>query len=221
MTLEHLLREPDGEPAGALILNHGRGTDERDLHGLLDALDPERRLLGVTPGAPLGAADVASRSDVPVPPGGKHWYAVRRVGFPDRETFATAYEALSGFCDELLRARGIGWERTVLGGFSMGAVMSYAVGLGPARAAPAAIIALSGFVPTVEGWELALDDRAGLPVLVHHGRNDPVIGVEHGRAAAAALEKGGLAVEYLESEAGHWVPPELVPRLKDFVAAAV
>ena len=38
---------------GALILNHGRGADENDLFGLLDELDPERRLLGVTTGAPL------------------------------------------------------------------------------------------------------------------------------------------------------------------------
>jgi phospholipase/carboxylesterase len=221
VTLEHLVREPAAEAAGALILNHGRGTDESDLHALLDELDPERRLLGITPGAPLGAADVAPHSDMPVPPGGKHWYAVRRVGYPDPETFATAFDALSGFCDELLRARGIGWDRTVLGGFSMGAVMSYAVGLGRGRPSPAAIIALSGFVPTVEGWTPDLESRGELPVLIHHGRGDPVIGVEHGRAAATALTEGGLAVDYVESDAGHWVPPELVPRLAEFVSAAV
>ncbi len=172
------------------------------------------------PAAPLGAADVAARSNVPVPPGGKHWYAVREVGFPDPETFATAYEALTGFCDELLEARGIGWERTVLGGFSMGAVMSYAVGLGVGRPSPAAIIALSGFVPTVEGWEADLESRRGLPVLVHHGRGDPVIGVDFGRAAARLLSEGGLAVEYVESDAAHWVPPELVPTMRELVAAS-
>ena len=50
--LVHRLREPAGEPEGALILNHGRGADENDLYGLLDELDPERRLLGVTTGRP-------------------------------------------------------------------------------------------------------------------------------------------------------------------------
>ena len=220
MSLEHLVREPAGEAEGALILNHGRGADERDLFGLLDQLDPERRLLGVTPGAPLDAADVARRSDVPVAPGGRHWYAVKRVGFPEPETFAAAFDALTGFCDELLGSRGIGWERTLLGGFSMGAVMSYAVGLGRGRPSPAAIIALSGFLPAVEGWEPDLEARGALPVFIHHGRGDPVIGVSHGQAAAAKLTDAGLAVDYVESDAGHWVPPEVVRRLARFVSAA-
>ena len=42
MSLVHLLREPEREPEGALVLNHGRGTDEHDLYGLLDEFDPER-----------------------------------------------------------------------------------------------------------------------------------------------------------------------------------
>jgi phospholipase/carboxylesterase len=211
MGLVHLLREPDGAPQGALVLSHGRGTDEHDLYGLLDELDPEQRLLGVTPGAPL----------TNVPPGGRHWYLVPRVGYPDAETFHHSYRMLCEFLDGLLEARGIAWDRTVLGGFSMGAVMSYAVGLGPGRPRPARILALSGFVPTVEGWQADLDSRQGLPVLIHHGRNDPVIEVGFGRRAHELLESGGLDVTYLESDAGHWVPPELVPRLREFVGKVV
>jgi phospholipase/carboxylesterase len=218
VTLDHLLREPAGDPQGALILNHGRGTDERDLFGLLDELDPERRLLGVTPGAPLSAEDVAGRSALPVGPGGRHWYAVERVGFPERETFAAAYSGLTGFLDRLLDERGIEWAATVVGGFSMGAVMSYAVGLGRGRLRPAGILALSGFVPTVAGWEPELETRRGLPVLIHHGAADPVIPVGFGRAAAELLEAGGLAVDYRETGAGHSVPRELVPPLRGFVS---
>jgi phospholipase/carboxylesterase len=209
MGLVHLIREPDGEPQGALILNHGRGTDEHDLHGLLDELDPERRLLGVTPGAPL----------TDIPPGGRHWYIVPRVGYPDPETFRASYALLTRLLDELLEARGIGWDRTAIGGFSMGAVMSYAVGLGEGRPFPAGIMALSGFIPTVEGWRAELDTRRGLPVLIHHGRNDPVIEVSFGRRASQLLEDGGLEVDYLETDAGHWLPPEILPRLREFVRA--
>jgi phospholipase/carboxylesterase len=208
--LVHRLREPAGEPEGALVLNHGRGADENDLFGLLDALDPERRLLGVTTGAPLTG----------IPPGGRHWYLVPRVGYPDPVTFAGSYAQLTGFLDGLLAERGIGWERTVIGGFSMGAVMSYAVGLGTGRPSPRAILACSGFVPTVEGWRADLDDRAGLPVLIHHGRNDPVISVEFARTARELLSAAGLDVDYLETDAGHWLPPEAVERAAAVVWAA-
>ena len=209
--LVHLLREPAGDPQGALVLNHGRGADERDLYGLLDELDPERRLLGVTTGAPL----------TNVPPGGRHWYLVPRVGYPDPETFHASYRALTGFLDALLTERAIAWDRTVIGGFSMGAVMSYAVALGPGRPLPAGLIALSGFVPTVEGWEPELEGRSGIRALIHHGAADPIISVEFARRARALLEDGGIEPEYLETEAGHWLPPEVVPRARKLVAEAV
>lgn len=202
------MREPSGEPAGALVLNHGRGTDEHDLYGLLDELDPDRRLLGVTPGGPL----------TDLPPGGRHWYRVARVGFPDPATFQDSYERLSSFLDELLEDRGIAWSRTVIGGFSMGTVMSYAVGLGEGRPSPAGIVALSGLVPTVDGWRPDLDARSGLAVLIRHGRDDPVIGVGFARRARELLAGAGLEVDYLETDAGHWLPPEQLPGLREFVA---
>jgi phospholipase/carboxylesterase len=211
VSLDHLVREPVGEPEGALILNHGRGTDERDLYDLLEVLDPDRRLLGITPGGPL----------TNIPPGGRHWYVVPRVGYPDPETFHRSYELLTGFLDETLEARGIGWDRAVLGGFSMGTVMSYAVGLGEERPSPAGILALSGFLPTVEGWRAELEGREGLPVLIHHGRQDPIMEVGFGRAANETLKRGGLDVTYIETDAGHWVPPELLEQFAEFVARVV
>jgi phospholipase/carboxylesterase len=207
--LVHILREPAGEPAGALVLNHGRGADEHDLFPLLDRLDPERRLLGVTTGAPLTG----------IPPGGRHWYLVPRVGYPDPATFAGSYRALTGFLDSLLETRGIGWEQTVIGGFSMGAVMSYATALGTGRPSPAAILAFSGFIPTVEGWSPELESRAGLGVLIHHGRNDPVISVDFARDASARLGGAGLAVEYVETDAGHQLPPEAIEPAERLVGA--
>jgi phospholipase/carboxylesterase len=207
--LVHRLREPAGEPDGALILNHGRGADEHDLFPLLDELDPERRLLGVTTGAPL----------TNVAPGGRHWYLVPRVGYPDPHTFASSYTALTSFADGLLAARGIGWERTAIGGFSMGAVMSYSLALGPGRPVPAALLAFSGFIPTVEGWQPQLDGRDSLDVFIHHGRNDPVISVEFARRAVDILSGGGLEPEYLETDAGHWLPPEVIGPAREHIEA--
>jgi phospholipase/carboxylesterase len=197
MPLFHLDRAASGEPEGLLILHHGRGTEETDLLRLADLLDPEQRLRVVTPRAPL---------QLPGSPG-YHWYLVPRVGYPDPETFDAARAALAELHDALWEEGGVGPERTVLGGFSMGAVMSYAMGLGAYRPAVAGILAFSGFVPTVEGWELGLGDRAGKSVFISHGRRDPVIGVEFAERAKELLEAGGLDVTYRESELGHQIDP--------------
>ena len=177
----HRLRPAAGDPDGALALFHGRGADEHDLFPLLDMLDPQRRLLGVTARGPLS-----------LPPGGAHWYAVPRVGFPDPATFHDTYSRLAPWLDGVLAEHGIEPARTVLGGFSQGTVMSYALGLGAGRPRVAGIIALSGFIPTVEGWQPDLERLApGLPVAIGHGTNDPVIGVEFAHDARERLTAAG------------------------------
>ena len=92
--------------------------------------------------------------------------------------------------------------------------MSYALGLGAGRPRPAGIIALSGFIPTVAGFELDLAGRAGLPVAIGHGTLDPVIGVEFGRRARALLEDAGLAVRYQESPMPHSIDPAFLHELR-------
>lgn len=197
MELFHLERAAAGEPEGLLVLHHGRGTDERDLMGLANFLDPEQRLRVVTPRAPL---------QLPGSPG-YHWYLVPRVGYPDPETFEAARAALTELHDRLWEESGIGPGRTVLGGFSMETVMSYATALSAERPAVAGILAFSGFVPTVEGWEPSLADRTDTRVFIGHGRRDPVIGVEFAERARELLGDGGLDVTYRESELGHQIDP--------------
>jgi phospholipase/carboxylesterase len=205
--LTHLIRPPEGEPEGLLVLFHGRGADERDLYPLLDLLDPVRRLLGVTPRGPLH-----------LPPGGAHWYAVREIGYPDPATFRETFASASGWLDDLVAEAGIPWERTVLGGFSQGAVMTYALGLGRGRPRPAGLVALSGFMPTVPGFELDLS--APLPRLaVGHGTADPVISVEWGRDALARLQTADADVVYREApHMGHSIDPVLLRELPHWVA---
>jgi phospholipase/carboxylesterase len=191
-------RPAAGEATGLLVLHHGRGTSEQDLLGLADVLDPDRRLHVAAPRGPL------TLDGWP----GYHWYAVPRVGYPDPATFRTAYDGLAAFHDALWERTGLGPDRTVLGGFSMGSVMSYALGLGADRPAPAGILAFSGFIPTVEGWAPDLASRQALRAFIAHGRRDPIMDVEFARRAAALLEAGGLPVEYHESDAAHHIDPE-------------
>jgi phospholipase/carboxylesterase len=208
--LDHRVRPARGEPEGALVLLHGRGTSEEDLFPLLDVFDPERRLLGLSPGGPLS-----------LPPGGRHWYAIRRLGFPPPDTFLPTYERLCRWLDAALEEHGVPVARTVVGGFSQGAVMSYAVGLGAGRPTPAGILALSAFMPTVEGLELDLEDREGFPVAIAHGTLDPVIGVEWGRQARDRLVAAGADVLYRESPVPHTLDPRGLPELSEWVRSTI
>jgi phospholipase/carboxylesterase len=209
--LIHRERPAAGEAEGLLVLHHGRGADEHDLLSLGDVLDPGRRLHVVTPRAPL---------TIPGWPG-HHWYVVPRVGYPDRETFDAAFATLAAFHDALWARTGIAPERTVFGGFSMGSVMSYSLGLAPGRPAPAGILAFSGFVPTVEGWEADLAGRQDTRAFIAHGRNDPIMAVDFARRARELLEGGGLDVEYHESDAAHHIDPAHVRPAIDWVATTL
>jgi phospholipase/carboxylesterase len=206
--LAYLERPSAGNLEGLLVLHHGRGTDERDLLGLADALDPEGRLRVVTPRGPLR---------LPGSPG-YHWYVVPRVGYPDRETVEAARAALAELHDGLWEETGVGPERTVLGGFSMGSVMSYAMALGGERPPVAGILAFSGFVPVVEGWEPRFNDRLGTRAFIAHGRRDPIMEVGFGRRAQELLEAGGLEVAYHESDVGHEIDPRDIGPAADWLA---
>ena len=204
--LAHLVRPPAGEPVGLLVLFHGRGADERDLYPLLDFLDPERRLLGVTPRGPLH-----------LPPGGAHWYAVKEIGYPDPATFSATFATASEWLDALGAETGIPLARTVLGGFSQGAVMTFALGLGEGRARPAGLITLSGFMPTAPGFRIDLTPP--LPaVAIGHGVLDPVISVDWSRRAKQLLEESSGEPLYRESpQLGHTIDPGFLRELPGWI----
>jgi phospholipase/carboxylesterase len=203
--LEARVREASGEPAGALVLLHGRGADEHDLFPLLDLFDPERRLLGVTPRGPLS-----------LPPGGRHWYALGGIPTPEPETFLATVPRLAALLDSLPVPAG----RLVLGGFSQGTVMSWAMSLGPDRPRPAAVVALSGFLPRVDTYPLDPERLAGTPVLVAHGALDPVIPARFGAEAAATLSAAGADVVRIETAVPHTVDPAWIDPARELVARA-
>jgi phospholipase/carboxylesterase len=198
MALIARTRPAAGDPEGALVLFHGRGADENDLFPVLDALDPERRLVGATPRGPLS-----------LPPGGAHWYVLGGIGTPEATTFDASFAAASEWLDDFLSEHGLGYERLVLGGFSQGGAMTYALGLGSGRPRPAALTVFSSFIPTVEGFELDLSPPLP-PVAIGHGTLDQVIGVEWGRQARELLERAGAEVLYRETPMFHQIDPEFV-----------
>jgi phospholipase/carboxylesterase len=206
--LTFLERPTAGEGEGLLVLHHGRGMDEKALLGVAGALDPVGRLRVVAPRGPLVVAGEH----------GYQWYRLGPPGHPDPETFQRAQSALTGFYDELWRRTGVGPERTVLAGFSMGAAMSYAMALGSGRPHVAGVIAFGGRIPAADGWEPAFAEHRKTSVLIVHGREDPTVCVGHARAARDLLEAAGLTVEYHESAGGHRIDRATLPHVGSWLA---
>ena len=197
------IRPAVGKPEGALVLFHGRGADEHDLMPLIEVLDPEQRLVGVTPRAPLS-----------LPPGGAHWYIVERVGYPHEETFMASVELLSDWLDELPDRIGVPEEKIILGGFSQGCVMAYAMALAADRVAPPALLAMVGFIPHVEAHPLDLHSPDRPAVTIVHGSIDPVIDVSFGRAARDELLAAEMDVTYRETAVEHTIDSAWLPDLR-------
>jgi phospholipase/carboxylesterase len=193
-------RPAEGEAEGALVLFHGRGADENDLLPLLDILDPERRRHGYCPRGPLS-----------LPPGGAHWYAVYVVGEPDPVTFAPSSTDAVVWLDSLP------YESIWLGGFSQGAVMAYALGLGVGRPRPDAIVAMSRFNPDTSAWEPELS-LPFPPIAIAHGIYDPVISVEYARTAQRVLVDAGAEVLYREYPIDHTIDPRFLVDVREWLA---
>jgi len=187
------------------VLLHGRGVHMYDLIPLAEELDPERRLVAVTPQAPLELA-----------PGSFHWYVVERVGYPHPESFWQSHALLAQFLEDLPDLVGVPLSRTVLGGFSQGGVMSYALGAGEGRPRPAALTIFSSFIPEVDDFELAADLQ-GFPVSHAHGTLDPIISIEFGRLARDLLQDRGAELLYRESPIPHTIDPAVVDEVRPWV----
>jgi predicted esterase len=133
---------------------------------------------------------------------------VREIGYPDRDTFLSSYQRAGEFVDTL----GFPPDRIILGGFSQGAVMTYALGLSQERPRPAAMLCFSGFIPTVEGFELDLSPPLP-PIAIGHGSYDAVIGVEWSRKAHELLPEA----VYRESQLPHTIDPHFLRELGPWV----
>jgi phospholipase/carboxylesterase len=191
----HIVR-PEGPADRLLLLIHGKGADERDLEPLLPHVDPAGRFLAVLPRAPL-----------PLPPGFQ-WYETLGIprGGPE---FVSSVDALDDVLDEACAEYGLDRRQAVVAGFSQGAALTLALGLRRSdRPRPAGLLAMSGFLPEVDGLEYDFAGAPAPPVLLQHGTHDPLIDVAQGRRAAETLAGAGVPVVYREYPMAHQVALE-------------
>ena len=92
--------------------------------------------------------------------------------------------------------------------------------LGPKQnATQAGILAFSGFIPTVDGWEPQIPRSTA--AFIAHGRTDPIMDVEFARAARRLLENAGTDVEYHESDVGHTIDSAAIQPAVDWLKRVI
>ena len=154
------------------------------------------------------------RGPLALPPGGRHWYRLGGIPTPEPETFWPSFTELAELLDGLQKP-------LVLGGFSQGAVMSYALALGRSAEEAAGGATAAVWIHAVgRRFPLDLTGLEGFPVAIAHGTLDPVIPVDYSRAARDVLAAAGSDVAYHESPLGHTIDPQIIPALRGFVASA-
>lgn len=214
LSLTHLVREARVEAEGRpplLLLLHGVGSNEADLFALAPYLDGRFVV-------------VSARAPVVLGPGAYGWFQIEFTAegiVADLGQARRSLELLPGFIDELVEAYDADAECVYVAGFSQGAMMSLALLLTrPGKVT--GVVAMSGRLPS-QALERPPDREAlaGTPVLLTHGLYDPVLPVEHGRAARAHLAALPLELTYREYPMGHEVSPESLRDVTAWLAASL
>lgn len=207
-TLVHKIRPPaaaSDQRSPALILLHGRGTNEDDLLGLADYLDP--RFFVVSVRAPHRFQQEF---------GGYTWYEIQKVGTPHPQQFEDSYKRLVQFIDDVKNGYPIDPGRVFLLGFSMGSIMSFAVALSMPQAVRG-IVAHSGYIPENTSLQFAWDRLQQLSVFVAHGVHDPVIPIHSGRRVQELLSKTSADLTYKEYPIPHTISEESLSDLSSWL----
>ncbi|MDJ0746300.1 MAG: dienelactone hydrolase family protein [Xenococcaceae cyanobacterium MO_167.B27] len=187
-----------GEPCEYLLLMlHGWGANYQDLAPLAQMLN----LPGfgyLFPNAPFDHYQV---------PGGKAWYDLEN--FPNSQLLSQSQELLLNWLTSLPSQTGVPLERTIMAGFSQGGAMTLDVGLGLPLAG---LCSLSGYLH-YEPQPLETTP----PVLIIHGRQDPVVPLASAQQAKEKLTAIGVNVEYQDFDMAHEIQPPALELLQDYI----
>ncbi|QYO76449.1 alpha/beta hydrolase [Devosia salina] len=198
-------------PDAAVVLLHGYGSDGNDLIGLAPHWQPLLPgALFVSPHAPIGT-----------PMGGYQWFPIDWTGdrLASRQTgVVNARPVLVDFLNDLWTQTTITPDRTLLTGFSQGAMMALHVGTSlPAAQSLMGIIGFSGAFLAPEGF--GGDALARPPICLIHGDQDDVVDPNHSAEAESVLSHAGFDVHYHVSRGvAHGIAPDGLAFASEFIA---
>lgn len=135
------------------------------------------------------------------------------------EGIDAARAQLEEFLELLLKELGVPSERCVLGGFSQGAMLATDTLLRSERRY-GGLLAMSGTLLTRSEWSALLPKQRGLPVLVSHGDQDPILPFELADELRTLFSNAGLDVEWVPFRGGHGIPGPVLQKASAVLAKA-
>ncbi len=213
-SLHTAIREPrqlgDRRPP-LLIVLHGYGSDEADLLGLADYLDPRFRV-------------IAARAPLPLDMGGHAWFPIEFTVagvVVEYEVGERSLDQLSRLLTQLQQDSGNDAGDTVVLGFSQGGAMALELLL----RRPDDI----GGVAFLSGlWskkrmpaEPASAGVRGKPVLQTHGVGDPLIPIAEARISRDLFGELGVELTYQEYDMGHQIDADCLRDLSDWLRVRI
>jgi phospholipase/carboxylesterase len=218
----------DGRGGGdgpVVLLLHGFGAPGDDLVPLADVIEVPRGTRWLFPEAPLSLNMGFGDS--------RAWWIIdfariqedraagriRDLSVEIPQGLALARERFLEFLKELPRQFQIDYKKTVIGGFSQGAMLTCDAVLHTDYPF-AGLVQLSGNLLAQSVWGPLMPTRKGLPVFQSHGTLDDILPHIGAERLCEALTQSGLAVERHSFRGGHEIPEPVLQRLTGFITRA-
>ncbi|WP_219835048.1 alpha/beta hydrolase [Paenibacillus sp. R14(2021)] len=182
-----------GKRYPAVFTLHGKGSNERNMFGLVQPLQDEFIIIGIRGNLTLGA--------------GYQYYGLISLGNPIREQFDPAIAELTAFIHEITAHYPIDPGKRYLLGFSQGAILAMTLAL-TMGAELKGIVALNGYVPSFVKTEYPLRSVKDMSIFISHGEFDSVFPVGIGRESADYFRTRTERLTFNLYPTDHGVSPE-------------
>ncbi|MBK5281330.1 MAG: hypothetical protein JJE16_04485 [Nitrospiraceae bacterium] len=209
-----------------VVLLHGFGASGDDLVSLADVLHVPAGTRFVFPEGPLslsfGPRDARAwwLIDMARIAADQAAGRVRDLSQDIPKGLAPARATMLAFLKEVEQQFGADPRKTILGGFSQGAMLACDVML-RTTLPYAGLIQLSGTLLATQEWAPLLQKRKGLPVFQSHGVQDELLPYVGAEALRDRLMHAGLSVEWHSFRGGHEIPRAVLQRLGPFITKAL
>lgn len=214
-TADSVVLEPTATADAVIIWLHGLGADGNDFVPIVTSLGlgPAQRWRFIFPHAPV--MPVTLNGGMPM----RAWYdilSLDRAGLQDASGMHRSQKRIDSLIASQI-AGGISSQRIVIAGFSQGGAIALQTALRYPKAL-AGLLALSTYLPLADSLEKeASAANRKIPILMQHGRHDPVLSHALGTASRDQLRQLGYTVVWDEYPMQHEVCAPQIDRIGEWL----